>query len=342
MTVLTDLESGARLDAAPELRLVPYAFEQVYGTPATGVWRAPGGLTLFGGRDEQFAVAVPVRWGAIVAAGRQPEGLVELRSMNQPALHVEVPAGYALAGPAWAEPALAVARAVAASGSPVAGIRLLLHSDLPKGCGVLDADVALVSACIAMFEATVGTVPALESLAGPFDMAALVASLGCPDDAAVLVDLERLTVEHLPFDLGGAGLRLMVVDLGIDRPEAGRTSGGGSVGQAADRLRNGDLRGFGAMLGRPTEVPDQIGAVLGAVLGAGALGAYLPPSRRDNAAASVVALVPAADVADVRAAARRAWHGRRPLRFLTASASRGGSPVVPGSSVRPPGRRRAR
>lgn len=331
---MTDIETGARLDDAPELRLVPYAFEQVFGEPPAGVWRAPAGITLLGAPHERLALALPLRWGAIVAAGAHPEGCFELRSMNRPALRYTATMA-APAGPAWTEPVMAVVRARQAAGLEAGGLRFLLHTDLPGGCGLPGADVALLAASMATFDGVGGASVAPGAVVAEGDGAALLASLACPDDAAVLVDRQTLTAEELAFDLGAARLRLMLVDLGnVPGRQPARPSTV-DAGEAADRLRHGDLAGFGGLLGQPTHVPADVGAVAAALAGAGALGVCVPqPSPAPGAdahadtGACLVALVPADALGAARAAARRVWEGDRPLRFLTAVASRGGSPVI--------------
>ncbi|MET0235092.1 MAG: hypothetical protein ABW224_10675 [Kibdelosporangium sp.] len=127
---MTDLAD--RPDLAPELRLVPHAFREAFGRSAEGVWYAPGVVTLMPG------MAVCARWGAIIAADRRDDGLVELTSINKPAEPVVLPLSTTL--PEWVKP---VARVV--ERLQPGGVTLLCSVDLPAGSG-LSSQTALACA----------------------------------------------------------------------------------------------------------------------------------------------------------------------------------------------------
>ncbi|MFI6094409.1 hypothetical protein ACIA8G_02585 [Lentzea sp. NPDC051213] len=121
------IDIADRPEIAPELRLVPHAFRQTFGRPATGVWYAPGVLNLLGG-----AVRVQAKWGAIVAGERREDGKLELVSVNRPTERALLPAQDV---PAWAAPL---------TGSK-GGATLMCSVDLPQGSG-LSAGEALRTA----------------------------------------------------------------------------------------------------------------------------------------------------------------------------------------------------
>jgi hypothetical protein len=134
-------------------------------------------------------------------------------------------------------------------------------------------------------------------------------------------------VELLPCDLAGAGLRLLVMDLGVDRslPTAcGRLL----VLTAAAALRSGDLAVFGALL---TEAHVRGEFVFDLALDtareSGALGGLV-------VGRCVVALAPVRAVPRIRKSMKAMLHGlaKRPPRFLTAvpSGARGQSLGVNG------------
>lgn len=121
---MTDIAD--RPEIAPELRLVPHAFRQTFGRPATGVWYAPGVLNLLGG-----AVKVHAKWGAIVAGDRRDDGRLELVSVNRPTERALLPSDDV---PAWA-----------AGLEATGGAALMCSVDLPQGSG-LSAGAALKAA----------------------------------------------------------------------------------------------------------------------------------------------------------------------------------------------------
>jgi galactokinase len=323
---MSDTDVALRLDASPELRLVPHAFQQIYGERPVGVWQAPGALTILGGPEDRFALAVPLRWGAIVAAGPRRDGQIEVRAMNRPDRHFVGGDESRSASNDWTAPIMDVVRALRDAGHEVGGLRILVHTDLPRQCGVPCAESALVVATVEALEAMVGETVQLPALADACDVAALLASSACPDGAALLVDRELSTAEQLPFDLGRAGLRLMLIDLGM-RANPGRSVvADGAAVEASARLRRGDLAALGRLLNRSDDVADDIARVTDAAARAGALGAGVRSGGSHGSAECVVALVPVPALADVRLAVRRAWAGLRPPRFLTATPSRGQRP----------------
>ncbi len=184
---MTDLAD--RPDVSPELRLVPHAFRETFGRPATGVWYSPGIVTLMPG------VSVCARWGAIVAGERRTDGVLEVVSINKPAEPWRVPADEftSVNPPVWAEP---VSRVV--SLLQPGGATLMCSVDLPAGSG-LSSPAALACAAALALRDLWRPEMALESLVG------LLGPTGAAAFAGYGVGL----------DLDGTGL--LVIDTRIRR-----------------------------------------------------------------------------------------------------------------------------
>jgi hypothetical protein len=129
-----------------------------------------------------------------------------------------------------------------------------------------------------------------------------------------------MTTELVPLDLVGAGLRLMIIDLGEIVGSEPSADGADPALAAVDVLRRGDVAALGTMFGQATSLAgDEVAAsVADAACAAGALGAGTLPGG------CLMALVPVDRLSAVRAAATAAWPGERVPKFLTAVSSRGG------------------
>lgn len=292
-----------RLAADPEVRLTGHLFERAFGTSPAGVWRAPGGLVLLGGPAAALAVALP--WGVIIAAAPLPSPVVEFYSMNH---HSE---GFSVGLdeletsvlPEWSR---AAARALVEAGRP-GGLRLVINRELPLETGLLSGAETICAVGLAVADLFGVAVP--ESV----DPAYAAARHG-RDCGALLVSSGR--VDQLPFDLGAAGLRLLVVDPGVVEGLPGHPS---RVGEAVILLQSGKAALLGPLLtaAHVRGVP-ALDLVLDATIDAGGLGGRAIGQ-------CVVALVPMAAVGAIRAAvtARLAGMTRRPPRFLTATPAPG-------------------
>lgn len=143
-------ELAERLDLAPELRLVPYAFEETYGHPAAGVWRSPGVVTLLSSGDA--GLYVPARWGAIVAAEPADGDLIELAWMNRPAERMAIALRDIAPGEPrpWNAAGLAAIWALREAGHPLRGATLLTGVDLPEGTGLAATTATACAIAVAL------------------------------------------------------------------------------------------------------------------------------------------------------------------------------------------------
>ncbi len=216
------------------------AFLEAFGHRPEGVWSAPGRVNLIGEHTDYNAglalpIALPHRTYA--AASPRTDGLLRVWS-HQAGGPVEV--DLAEVGPGvpggWAAYAVgvpwALARALPRAGDRVAagtsGLDLLVDSDVPLGAG-LSSSAALgcsVGAAVADLwgldllgdedgrQVLVAAAREAENVVagaptGGMDQSA---SMRCRAGHALLLDCRDGHVEHVPFDLGAAGLVLLVVD----------------------------------------------------------------------------------------------------------------------------------
>lgn len=301
-----------RLDADPEVRLTGLLFGRAYNDVPHGAWRAPGGLTLLGGSEGALTVALP--WGVIVVAAPLADGRVELYSMNHHAEQLALRPGERPADlPAWALPCVRAADAAPRH----AGIRMVVNRELPAEMGLLSGAETFCTVSLALRD-----LYGLNLSAADPDPS-YAASLHGRARKALLVRGRSSVGEHVPFDLMSAGLRLLVMDVGVGVAPPG-TEEAGDAGAAAAALRAGKPSALGPLLTeghRPgVEILD---LALQTALDAGALG-----GRAVGPCA--VALVPMTAVPKIRATvtARLAGVSRRPPRFLTAVSADGARRVA--------------
>jgi hypothetical protein len=297
---------NTELAVDPEVRVTAHVFERAYGTAPAGAWRAPGGMVLLHGTPS-LGVALP--WGVIIAAG-VTDGSTELYSMNHHADRFSIGRGRlptALASgavPAWAVPTV---EALIAQGAP--GVRLVVNCELPAATELLTgAETACVVSMV------------LETLCGrpepPNDSASYNVARHAREAHALI------GLEHVPCDLTAAGLRLLIMDVGVPSGPGARTEGDIALRGAA-ALRAGDLPALGPLL-TEAHVPGEptLDTALAAAAEAGALGG-LAVGR------CAVTLVDMTAVPKVRAAVTTALSSaRRPPRFLTAVPAPGATRAI--------------
>jgi len=301
-----DTNLADRLDLAWELRLMLHGYHEEFGRAPAGIWHAPGSVTLLANGQARLTVATP--WGAIVAAGPRPGGVVELARMNRPGERVRLTAGEAAAdaGPSWAAAGLLSARA---------GATLLINTDLPEGSGVGAAAATQAAIGLALRDLAADEAPAGRQAPGrPGER-----SGGSAASTALLGD------RRLPFDLASAGLRLMVIDTrvrGIPRPPIIEWA---PLEAAAAALDARAFEALGPLLtaAHAAAACDEVQEIaVSAALDAGALGARMIV---DGPGRPVCALLPARRLADVRIGVLGAFARRRlrAPRFLTVSPAEG-------------------
>ncbi|MBD2895894.1 hypothetical protein amrb99_48360 [Actinomadura sp. RB99] len=278
---------------SPEIRMTAYVYERVHGSPPAAMHRAPIGLPLLDG----LTIALP--WGTIVAAG--PSAAPSLYSVNH---HTDGVASLYGPVPHWARESAAVLNSHA---DPAPGTRLVINREIPAETGLLTGA-----------ETAAATFLALRALHGPpagphpfADHPAYRTALHARAAHALLTTPG--TLEHVPFDLAAADLRVLIVDLGA-RHSSTLPTPPGAAARAAAALHTSGPSALGPLLtgahtpGDP--LPDR---ALRTALDAGALGGR-------KIGACVVALAPTTALPEIRGAltTRLTPDLPRPPRLLTA------------------------
>jgi galactokinase len=330
-TATRGADIAGRLDLAPELRLVPAAFHETYGYEATGVWRAPGSVTLLSDGDTSLSMAA--RWGTIVATHAHAHDVIELTLMNRPADRVQVDPGLLGPGDAeeWAAAGLSAVWALREAGYALGGTTLLAGVDLPEGVGLAAPTATACAVALALRDMYAPDLPtaALPALVdrglrafgvtGERETGRCRATLLGRSHAALLDD----GPDFVPLDVEGAGLRLVVVDTRIRGEIASPVAERAPLLDVAEYLRDGDPAALGAALNAAharlgdSGVPGKAqNTVVAAALAAGALGGRM---IWDGPGRPVLLLLRAEDLGPIRTAVTGACvsRGLRAPRFLT-------------------------
>ncbi|MGV8857882.1 galactokinase [Rhodoglobus sp.] len=200
---------------------VLYDFEAVFGHPATGVWSAPGRLTLLGTADSpetDAELAIAINRRTVLAAGLRSDRTVRIASaLVDELVTIELDELASTEVQGWSRIALGIvqeALTASADADSLSGVDVFIDTTVPIGAGLgssaaLEAAIALALTDLWNLSKDVSHLPEHP------EIAACVFAL---DDHA-LVRLERETrPELLPLDWTTAGLELLVID--TDAPTA--------------------------------------------------------------------------------------------------------------------------
>jgi galactokinase len=210
--------------------LVARWFCESYRCEPEGVWQAPGRANLIGEHtdyNEGWVLPFALDRGVVAAAARRDDGLLVIRSRQEPGETVTVPvAGLAVGGvTGWGAYPAGVAWALRQAGHPVAGASLAIDSDLPQGAG-LSSSAALECAVALTLTGLYGlTVPRRELAAiarraenemvgVPSGIMDQSASLLSEAGHALLLDCRSQESSQVPLDPAAAGLSLLIIDTG--------------------------------------------------------------------------------------------------------------------------------
>jgi galactokinase len=216
-------------------------FGECFGGEPDGVWFAPGRVNLVGEHtdyNEGFVLPFALGQGIAAAAARRPDGVLALRTRQDPAARADIPldrltaAGADALGalrdqiPGWAAYPAGVAWSLLAAGYPVPGASIAIDSSLPEGAGLsssaaLECSVALALTGLAASGAPALSRPDLAAIARraenefvgvPSGIMDQSASLLCQAGHALLLDCRSLETAQVPFAPAAARLRLLVID----------------------------------------------------------------------------------------------------------------------------------
>ncbi|MEV1329074.1 galactokinase [Micromonospora costi] len=203
-------------------------FDREFGGSPAGRWAAPGRVNLIGEHTDYndgfvLPFALPLR--TVAAAGPQDGARWTVWSelsgetIEFGADEVAEPArvtgwGAYVAGVVWA---------LREAGHDVPGARLAIASDVPLGAGLsssaaLEAAVMTALVDLGGLDLPAERQPRLAQRAenhyvgAPTGIMDQSAAIRCRDGHALFLDCRSEEVEHIPFDLHGAGLAMLVVD----------------------------------------------------------------------------------------------------------------------------------
>jgi galactokinase len=223
-------------------------FGECFGGQPDGVWLAPGRVNLVGEHtdyNEGFVLPFALGQAIAAAAARRTDGVLALRTRQDPAARIDIPLASLTAGgpevpaalrdrvPGWAAYPAGVAWSLLAAGYPVPGASIAIDSCLPEGAGLsssaaLECSVAL--ALTGLPPAAPGPAASASPALSRPELAAIArraenqfvgvpsgimdqsASLLCRAGHALLLDCRSLEADQVPFEPAAAGMRLLVID----------------------------------------------------------------------------------------------------------------------------------
>ena len=211
---------------------VTRAFGAAFDAAPAGVWAAPGRVNLIGEHvDYNRGLCLPFALGqrTFVAVRPRDDARVRVRSEQRPdawdGLLDDIRPGLS---PGWVGYVAGVLFALRSAGFDVPGLDVLVDSEVPAGSG-LSSSAALECAVAVAVDELAGTglgeddggrarlaalcVRAENEIAGaPTGGMDQAAALRSREAHAFVLDCQAFSVEHVPLDLAGAGLALLVID----------------------------------------------------------------------------------------------------------------------------------
>ncbi|MFG2712129.1 galactokinase [Streptomyces goshikiensis] len=203
-------------------------FGSVFGGHPDGIWAAPGRVNLIGEHtdyNDGFALPVALAQTTRLAARRRTDGRLRLHSAQAGGPVVDLAVADLVPGAVttWAAYPAGVVWALGEAGHRIGGADLHFDSTVPTGAG-LSSSAALECAVARAYDDLYGLglgPPDLARLAQraenafagvPCGIMDQMASACCVAGAALHLDVRAGSYEHVPFDPGAAGLRLLVID----------------------------------------------------------------------------------------------------------------------------------
>jgi galactokinase len=205
------------------------AFRRRAGRVPEGVWFAPGRVNLIGEHTDYsdgFVLPVAIDRGVLLAAAPRADRRLRCWSLQEAG---QLDVGLAEIGPGkvdgWAAYPAGVAWALGQAGLADGGADLLVDGDVPAGAGLSSSAALECASALALADLHRGVAPPdraelarlarraeVEAVGMPCGIMDQMASMLARPGHALFLDTRTLAVEHLPLDLDGVALRLMVID----------------------------------------------------------------------------------------------------------------------------------
>ena len=203
-------------------------FRELYGRAPLLAWRSPGRVNLVGEHtdyNDGFVLPLGLRLDTRVEVARRDDRILTMASAQRPEDPVEVDLDSLVPGSpdGWTAYVAGTAWALAAAGVDVPGAELLVDGSVPPGAG-LSSSASLECAVAGALLALAGTRLPLRDVAliaqraendfvgVPCGVMDQIASTHARAGHVLLLDARTLAVRHIPLDLTGAGLSLLVID----------------------------------------------------------------------------------------------------------------------------------
>jgi galactokinase len=210
-------------------------FRRVFGRLSEGIWSAPGRVNLIGeftDYNDGFVLPLALPFAAQAYVARRDDNLVRIASAqrleNGEPLVVETAMDRLRPGmtSGWAPYVLGVVWALREIGARIAGIELLIDSDVPIGAGLSSSAAIECSVALALHDlyglpfslqelALVAQRAENEYVGVPTGIMDQTASLRCRAGHALFFDTRTFEVRQVPLDLEPAGLTLLLVNTGV-------------------------------------------------------------------------------------------------------------------------------
>jgi galactokinase len=209
------------------------AFRARAGRAPEGVWSAPGRVNLIGEHTDYsdgFVLPIAIDRGVLVAAAARADGRLRCWSAQETE---RLDASLAELGPGkvegWAAYPAGVAWALGQAGlAGDGGADLLVDGDVPAGAGLSSSAALECATALALVDlhprrstsaapdrvglARLARRAEVEAVGMPCGIMDQMVSMLARAGHALFLDTRTLAVEHLPLDLDGNGLRLLVID----------------------------------------------------------------------------------------------------------------------------------
>lgn len=211
----------------PRSRACTATLADVLGRTPDGVWFAPGRVNLIGEHtdyNDGFVLPMALPHGTAAAVARRDDSRLRMASTSEPGVveidladlapHQSTGWSAYVAGSVWA---------LREHGVDVGGLDIAVDGDVPLGAG-LSSSASLECAVTLAVDDLTGAGLDRTTLAGlarhaendyvgmPCGVMDQMASMHGLAGHLVFLDTRSLDVEHVPFDLAGAGLALLVID----------------------------------------------------------------------------------------------------------------------------------